>query len=145
MTATWMRAAAAPAVIGLLLTGCGGSAPGPPSRAELAAVRAVMASRQAASIAWQFSRTPGAAPCVIQGGGPPPGVRVPGRCETAVRIGGDRVALVRLVETWDGRDFRGPGSTRRPRLAHTWEFTVTPGGRVYGPLTYGDFPPQLVK
>jgi hypothetical protein len=70
---------------------------------------------------------------------------VPGRCETAVQIGGDGVALVRFVETCNGRDFRGPGSTRRPGLAHTWEFTVTPGGRVAGPVSYGDFPPQLVK
>jgi hypothetical protein len=72
-------------------------------------------------------------------------MRVPGRCLTGVALRGDGSAIVRFVETWDGRRFRGPGSTARPGLRHRWLFTVSAAGRVSGPRSSGDFPPQLVR
>src|SRR5438067_127412 len=88
------------------LLACGDGPPVPANGAELAAIRAVRASPQGAALAAQFPRSPRAAPCTIRGGGPAPGIRVPGRCSTTVSMRGDGSAVVRLVETWDGRRFR---------------------------------------
>jgi hypothetical protein len=87
--------------------------------------------------------------CVIPGGGPLPGIRVPGTCSTTVRPGSNDEATVRFVERWDARDFHGPGTGGRRHLSHTWELTVSlhrpAGGSVVHSRDYGDFPPRLVK
>ena len=127
------------------LLACGDGAPPVQTGAQSAAVHSVLASPQGAGFAGQFSRTPRALACAIRGGGPAPGIRVPGRCSTAVVLRGDGSALVRFVETWDGRRFRGPGSAARPGLRHGWLFTVSPTGGVRAPRSWGDVPPQLVK
>jgi hypothetical protein len=96
-----------------------------------------------------FPKKPKTTVCVIPGGGPPPGIRVPGTCSTTVRLGRNDEATVRFVEHWDARRFHGPGTGGRRRLSHTWELTVSPhapaGARVVATRDYGDFPPRLVK
>jgi len=109
---------------------------------EPVAVKAVFETNL--SMSGLFPTTPKTVRCVIPGGGPAPGIRIPGTCTTLVTIAGDGSAVVRLRETWDGHHFNGPGSSARPGLEHTWEFTVTKSGRVRSSRDYGDFPPQSV-
>jgi hypothetical protein len=124
------------------LTGCGGSRQATP--AQLAAIDAVLSSRQGAAMAELFSRRPGSVSCRISEGGPVT-QEVAGRCETHVALADDGSAVVRFVETWDGRDFRGQGSPAAPGLHHAWWFTLSRSGTVRGPKSSGDFPPQWVK
>jgi hypothetical protein len=85
--------------------------------------------------------------CMIPGGGPPPGIRVPGTCGTSVRFRGNAEATVRFVQRWSARHFDAdPG--RRVHLSHTWEITVKRNGADEEAVRirdYGDFPPQLVR
>jgi hypothetical protein len=94
-----------------------------------------------------FPKEAGAAKCTIRGGGPPPGISVPGVCTTSVLVRGDE-ATVQFKESWNARRFYA-GSVRHGRLSHTWEFTVSeqaaPGDHVIGVRDHGDFPPQLVR
>jgi hypothetical protein len=75
----------------------------PISADELAAIRAVLASGVADSSPPTFSEQPGQTICVIQGGGPYPGIRVPGTCQTSVARNGS-LFLVTLTEYWDASD-----------------------------------------
>ena len=68
-----------------------------------------------------FPRRPGSVGCRIGEGGPVTR-EVAGRCETHVALAGDGSAVVRFVERWDGRDFRGQGSPATPGLQHAWRF-----------------------
>jgi hypothetical protein len=94
-----------------------------------------------------FPKKAGTAKCTIRGGGPPPGISVPGVCTTSVQVRGDQ-ATVQFKESWKARRFYA-GSVRHGRLSHTWEFTVSkqaaPGDHVIGVRDHGDFPPQLVR
>lgn len=96
-----------------------------------------------------FPGKPETTACVIPGGGPPPGIRVPGTCSTTVRTGRNDEATVRFVERWEARRFHGPGTGSRRHLSHTWELSVSKhasaGASVVATRDYGDFPPQLVK
>jgi hypothetical protein len=94
-----------------------------------------------------FAKGVGTAKCVIRGGGPPPGILVPGTCTTSVRLHGSDEATVRFVERWNARDFFAD-SPRRRNLSHTWEITVSrqaAGDHVVGSRHYGDPPPQLIR
>ena len=93
-----------------------------------------------------FPSEPGTAKCTIRGGGPPPGILVPGLCTTSVLVRGNE-ATVRFTESWNVHRFYS-GSVRRGWLSHTWEITVSqqaPGDHVIGSRDYGDSPPQLVR
>jgi hypothetical protein len=90
-----------------------------------------------------FPQGPISVPCILRGGGP--GLSLAGRCETRVKLGPHGSAVVSFVETWDGRDFHGPGSSAKPGLSHTWEFDVDSSRHVGPARSFGDFPPQLVK
>jgi hypothetical protein len=94
-----------------------------------------------------FPKEAGAAKCTIRGGGPPPGISVPGVYTTSVLAHGNE-ATVQFKESWNARRFYA-GSVRHGRLSHTWEITVSteaaPGDHVIGVRDFGDFPPQLVR
>jgi hypothetical protein len=95
-----------------------------------------------------FSRTTGTRRCVLHGGGPPPGIRVPGMCSSVVLLGDGVSATVRFTETWDAGLFHGPGAGNRPRLSHVYELVVSThavgGDHIVRSKDYGDVPPQLV-
>ena len=93
-----------------------------------------------------FPSKDGTEKCMIRGGGPPPGIAVPGVCTTTVFVRGHE-ATVRFKESWNARRFSA-GRAQHGRLSHTWEITVSEqaaGDHVTGVHSYGDFPPQLVK
>jgi hypothetical protein len=129
------------AALAVIASGCDNQESG---KQEQVALKAVAATSRAQSVSPQFPPTPKSIPCVIRGGGPAPGIRVPGTCATLVTITGNGSAVVRFRETWDGHRFFGSGSSRRAGLTHTWEFTVTKAGLVRSNRDYGDFPPQWV-
>lgn len=129
----------------IAVAGCGGD--GDTGAAAALAVtsvpEAVWASPDARGLGFMFPRSTGSRACVIHGGGPSPGIRVPGRCGTTVEDLADGSRRVRFVETWRAADFRGqdaPGEV----LSFAWTFTVTPAGAVRV-ASGGDYPPQLVK
>jgi hypothetical protein len=70
-----------------------------------------------------FPKKAGTAKCAIRGGGPPPGISVPGVCTTSVLVREDE-AIVQFKESWNARRFYA-GSIRHGRLSHTWEITVS--------------------
>ena len=70
-------------------------------------------------------------------GGPYPGIRIPGSCATTVDMHSDGSAVVRFTETWDSHDFV-VNRRARGKLMHTWDFTVTAGGRISSTRDYGD-------
>jgi hypothetical protein len=94
-----------------------------------------------------FPKEAGTAKCAIRGGGPPPGISVPGVCTTSVLVRGN-AATVQFKESWKARRLHA-GPVRHGRLSHTWEITVStqaaPGDHVIGVRDYGDFPPQFVR
>ena len=93
-----------------------------------------------------FPREAGRVKCTIRGGGPAPGILVPGVCTTSVQVRGNE-ATVQFKESWNARHFYA-GSVRHGRLSHTWEITVSkqaPGDHVVGSRDFGDPPPQLVR
>lgn len=95
-----------------------------------------------------FPKKPGTIKCVIHGGGPPPGIRVPGWCSTTVLRHSKESATVRFIERWNARRFRGPGAGRRSHLSHTYDLKVSTkavnGDHLVQRRSYGDFPPQQV-
>jgi hypothetical protein len=96
-----------------------------------------------------FSGKPETTHCVIRGGGPPPGIRVPATCATVVLPGDASSATVRFVERWKAADFHGPGAGNRKQLSHVYELMVSTradhGDHVVQSKEYGDFPPQLIR
>jgi hypothetical protein len=109
-----------------------------------------MAMQSAEGKAWGLSLFPKDAQtvkCVIRGGGPAPGVRVPGTCRTSVHVRRTDEATVRFTETWNIRHY--PKIARCcPSPQHTWELTVSPdapGDHVVDSRSYGDPPPQLIR
>lgn len=53
---------------------------------------------------------PGKVKGIIYGGGPPPGIQVPGELETKVELRFNGVYLVTFTEYWDSKDFKYVGS-----------------------------------
>src|SRR5262245_41764135 len=112
---------AAALVVIALVSGCDGSsksAPRPltgalPRQAhhqdELADSSYIaMATQSTEGKAWGLSLFPRDAEtvkCVIPGGGPAPGVRVPGTCRTSVHVRRTDEATVRFTETWNIRHY----------------------------------------
>lgn len=114
-----------------------------PRAAASRALAAVWASLDGSVILSDFPRDVGAGPCMIHGGGPPPGIQVAGTCSTAVQRQ-DRDWLVSFTEVWDADAFHRNGSARAGLLTHTWQFTVDGEARIVRQIQFGDFPPQLV-
>lgn len=80
---------------------------------------------------------------VIYGGGPAPGIEVPGEFETSVEKETEDIYVVTFTERWNSEDFHYKGEDG-PILSHFFKFRVNPDG-VEGIGEGGDFPPQAVK
>jgi hypothetical protein len=107
------------------------------------AIRAVQES-PLGSISASFPRTIASEACDIHGGGPPPGIVIPGTCRTEVEVSGAD-HIVRFVETWDARRFHLAGEPSSGELEHVWSFLVDPSGTVTQQPDSGNFPPQYVR
>ena len=84
--------------------------------------------------------------CVINGGGPAPGIQVRGMCETSVaRDAAGTPTVVTFTEYWEAREFHYADEPGTGQLSHSWSFTVDGNGRVTFLAMSGNFPPQWVK
>jgi hypothetical protein len=91
-----------------------------------------------------FPRSVGSQGCQIRGGGPPPGISVPGTCRTEVEASASNY-VVRFVEIWDASRFHYATEPGSGELQHTWAFAVSLSGLVVVQADSGNFPPQWVK
>ncbi|HCG02244.1 MAG TPA: hypothetical protein DEV93_17080 [Chloroflexi bacterium] len=111
----------------------------------LSAIRAVLTAAGFANSSQTFPEQPGRIACVIQGGGPYPGIRVPGTCQTSVAWNRG-LFLVTLTEYWDASAFRG-GDTdpSNGQLSYSWRYKVNGTGNVTFVDSSGNFPPGEVS
>lgn len=107
------------------------------------AIRAVLASSAVGS-STIFPVAAGSQTCQIKGGGPAPGIVVPGTCRTEVEASGPNY-VVRFVEAWDASRFHYAGEPSSGELQHTWSFAVSATGVVVAQSSTGNFPPQEMK
>jgi hypothetical protein len=111
---------------------------------ELAAIRAVLVASGFVDTSQTFPEHPGQMACVIQGGGPYPGFRVPGSCQTLVARNGS-LFLLTLTEYWDASVFHGGDvDPSKGQLSHAWRYWVDGAGNVTLVDSSGNFPPQEV-
>jgi hypothetical protein len=106
------------------------------------AIRTVQAS-PAGSMFASFPKTVASEACDIHGGGPYPGLVVPGTCRTEAERSGSSY-IVRFIETWDARLFHYSGEPGSGQLQHEWSFMVDSSGAVVPDRDSGNFPPQYV-
>jgi hypothetical protein len=133
--------------LSLVLMGCASAHPivnnpavvHEPSAAD-AAIQAVTASAEGKHLTALFPAKVGTQACVIIGGGPAPGFRVPGTCETGVVAVGSNQA-VSFTERWS--NWTGDGGTGPE--SHTWTVTVDPQGKIINQSESGNFPPQSMR
>jgi hypothetical protein len=129
--------------VAMTLAACS-AGPAPPSAAldERAAIRDVLVSGIADTSPPTFPDRPARISCVIQGGGPYPGIRVPGSCQTSAgRIGS--LFVVTLTEFWEATEFHGGDvDPAQGRLSHAWQYEVDGAGHVTLVDSFGNFPPQ---
>jgi photosystem II stability/assembly factor-like uncharacterized protein len=93
-----------------------------------------------------FPSQPGSRTCVIPGGGPAPGIRVPGTCATAASPDTATTTWhVTFTESWDARQFHGQADPGTGQLSHSWTYAVTADGQVILAGQSGNFPPQEVS
>lgn len=82
--------------------------------------------------------------CVIAGGGPYPGIRVPGVCRWDADREGDNW-IVSEKQTWRCEDFNGNGTCSGETGAHVWRYLVAADGTVKPLDEFGAFPPDDVE
>jgi hypothetical protein len=84
-------------------------------------------------------------PCTIRGGGPYPGIRVPGTCQTSAAWNG-RSFVVTLTEYWDASVFHGGDiDPSHGQLSYSWRYKVDSAGHVTLLESSGNFSPQEVR
>jgi len=134
------------AVIGaVLLVACGGGGSAGAGRSE--AISAVISSDELGNDRYRQHHE-GDNECVIEGGGPAPGIRVPATCRWEAQRA-DAGWIVSLSEIWRCEDFNAniegeetcPGETG----SHTYRFRVNSEGGVERLDDSGDFPPQAME
>jgi hypothetical protein len=109
-----------------------------------AAIRAVLVASGFADSSQTFPEKPGQVPCTIQGGGPYPGIRVAGTCQTSVAWYRSEF-LVTLSEYWDASAFHGGDvDPSHGQLSYSWRYKVDGASKVTLVGTTGNFPPQEV-
>jgi hypothetical protein len=91
-----------------------------------------------------FPRSAGSHNCQIRGGGPYPGIAVPGTCRTEVEASGSSY-VVTFVEIWDASRFHYANEPGTGELQHTWAFAVSLSGMVVVRPDSGNFPPQWAR
>jgi hypothetical protein len=107
-----------------------------------AAIRAVLVASGFADSVQTFPEQPGLMLCTIGGGGPYPGIRVPGTCQTSVFWYHSEL-FVTLTEYWDANAFQGGESDpTNGQLSYSWRYTVDSAGHVTLVDSWGNFPPQ---
>jgi hypothetical protein len=107
-----------------------------------AAIRAVLVASGFADSVQTFPEHPGQMLCTIGGGGPAPGIRVPGTCQTSL-FWNRRVFLVTLTESWDASAFHGGDiDPSHGQLSYSWLYEVDGVGNVTFLDSFGNFPPQ---
>jgi hypothetical protein len=87
-----------------------------------------------------FPQKPGRQACTIKGGGPYPGLRIPGSCQTSAVFDGAGGWLVTFTEYWDASRFSSGPKTGT--LSYRMTFDVDANGKVTPRYQGGDFPPQ---
>jgi hypothetical protein len=113
-----------------------------PAPNELAAIRAVLVASGFADSSQTFPEQPGRTACTILGGGPYPGIRVPGTCQTSVASTGS-VYLVTLTEYWDASAFHDSDfDPDHGQLSYQWRYRVGGAGNVTLLGSSGNFAPQ---
>lgn len=109
-----------------------------------AAIKAVVDSGLVS--AGSFPAAPGQNACIIHGGGPFPGIQVPGLCATATSQDSTTSDWkVTFTDTWSASNFHGGGDPATGQLSHSWTYLVDAGGRVVLNGQSGNFPPQEVR
>jgi hypothetical protein len=108
------------------------------------AIRAALVASGFADTSQTFPQQPGQMACTIQGGGPYPGIRVPGTCQTSAAWNGS-LFDVTLTEFWDASAFHGGDvDPSTGQLSHSWQYRVDGAGKVTFVGTSGNFPPSAV-
>jgi hypothetical protein len=87
-----------------------------------------------------FPHGPGRQDCTIIGGGPYPGMRIPGSCQTSAVVDGAGGWLVTFTEYWDAIRFSSGPTTGT--LSYRVTYDVDANGKVTQRYQGGDFPPQ---
>ncbi len=110
-----------------------------------AAIRAVLVASGFADSSQTFPGKSGQMPCTIRGGGPYPGIRVPGTCQTSAAWNG-RSFVVTLTEYWDASVFHGGDiDPSHGQLSYSWRYKVDSAGHVTLLESSGNFSPQEVR
>jgi hypothetical protein len=112
----------------LVAVGILGGCHGGPSGADRAAAKTALEAQP--WFATLFPGKPGSIECVIHGGGPAPGVKLSGTCETEVERQVDGSVIVSFTETWE------------KRFKSTFAVSLSRDGSVIGWHQYGETPPQ---
>lgn len=81
---------------------------------------------------------------IIKGGGPFPGIRVPGTFESTAKKQGDASYVVTLTEHWSAVDFRDGDKSANAELSYYWKYLVSRDA-VKAIGEGGDFPPDYVE
>lgn len=129
-------------VCALILGGCF-AASGPPAGSAFTAEEAIAKTVREKGRT-DFPEKAGKIEGMIKGGGPYPGIRVPGTFESAAIKQSGSVYLVTLTETWDAKDFRAEGAAPAGKLTYFWRYEVSPD-EVKPVSQGGDFPPDHVE
>jgi hypothetical protein len=80
----------------------------------------------------------------IYGGGPAPGIKVPGEFESSVNKKGKNVYIVTLTEYWNAKDFHTNSNSNHEILSHFWKFEVS-STEVKFVADGGDFSPEFIE
>lgn len=113
---------------------------------NVTAATAIQAVQQSplASMFTSFPNTSASKPCDIRGGGPAPGLLIPGMCRTDVQASGSNYVATFSI-TWDARLFHLAGEPSSGQLQHSWPFVIDAAGVVTPNQDSGNFPPQYAR
>ena len=89
-----------------------------------------------------FPDKPGKIKAIIHGGGPSPGIQVPGELETKVNLEFNGTYHVTFLEYWNSKDFKYVGS--KDGIQNYFTTFEVKGNEVKFIKSGGDFPPQQV-
>jgi len=74
---------------------------------------------------FEFPSRAGKLDGLIRGGGPAPGLQIPGQFESFVKQTGDGSYTVTLAVYWSAQDFRTEADSPDATLHHEWEYDVS--------------------